>query len=201
MRTTQQNTQNPASGAEALSAQTTQGQKISVYTPSSGVGTAKGIPSNTNPFVASYGDYFSLGDPRKYAKGPPTTQTVTFGTGIYTPTTSTSGSQTATTATQQAHGFTTYGTVRNPAYATVLSDDIPLVVHTAPALQSTVRAVIDRSTYIKSKGTVGVTVTGNTVELSGVVGSDRERRTIEGMVRMTPGVRDVQNLLQVAAPK
>ena len=36
--------------------------------------------------------------------------------------------------------------------------------------------------------------------LQGVVASDKERRLAEGLVRVTPGVRDVRNELVVTRP-
>ncbi len=175
--------------------------KIQVQATSSGTGSATGVPSNSNPFVSSYGDALSMGLPSKFLTGSPAKPTATFGQGIYTKTTTTTGSAAASTTASQAHGFSSTGTTRAPVYSTVLSDDLPLVVHKTSALQTSVQGIIDRSTYIKNKSGITVTVTGNTVDLTGQVTTERERRTIEGMVRMTPGVRDVRNALQVVQAK
>jgi osmotically-inducible protein OsmY len=41
---------------------------------------------------------------------------------------------------------------------------------------------------------------GNTTVLRGIVEDDTERRTVEGIARLTPGVRDLRNELQVRNP-
>jgi hypothetical protein len=178
---------------------------VQVQTATSGNGSATSIPSNSNPFVSTYGDYLSWGNPNKYATtfGPLAKPTVTFGKGIYT-TTATTTSSGAPSAATQANGFTTTGTVRNPQYITTISDEVPMVVHSAEALQSELRDVIDRSSFVKSKGTIQINVTGNTVYLVGQVATEKEYRLVEGMVRTTPGVggvRDVQNELKIVQVK
>jgi hypothetical protein len=163
----------------------------------SGAGSATSIPSDKNPFASTYVDYLSLGKSTNYSlTGSPAEYkgAGSFGKGIYTTTTTTSSSTGGSTSTKQAHGFNSL-VPRSPTYSTVLSDTVPLVVRGTPELQNSVQAVL------RNRANVNFTVTGTTVELTGQVSSDRERRTIEGMVRMTPGVRNVQNALQVALPK
>jgi osmotically-inducible protein OsmY len=174
---------------------------VTVQTVTSGTGSATGIPSNSNPFVSTYGDYMSWGNPTKYATtfGPLAKPTVTFGKGIYTTTATTTSSAAAAAATQ-ANGFTTTGIVRNPQYSTVLSDEIPMVIHTAEKLQADLRAVIDRSSYVKNKGAIQINISENAVHLVGQVATEKEYRLVEGMVRTTPGVsgyRDVKNELRI----
>ncbi|MSQ93815.1 MAG: BON domain-containing protein [Gemmataceae bacterium] len=168
----------------------------------SGAGSATSIPSNTNPFATTYVDFMSLGKSTNYSMtGPPIQSSAggTYGKGIYTTTTTTT-STTGNTNSKQPTSFSTQGP-RAPFYATVLADNIPLVVHKTSDLQNAVQAVLDRSNYIKDRAAVNFTVTGTTVELTGQVGTERERRTIEGMLRMTPGVRAVQNALEVVQAK
>lgn len=50
---------------------------------------------------------------------------------------------------------------------------------------------------LKNKDSIRVVTNGPVVLLNGSVGSETERLTAEGMVRMTPGVADVQNNLVV----
>jgi hypothetical protein len=176
---------------------------LKLYSPQV-TATAAGVPSSSNPNAAitsAYADYLSLGDPRNFTKGAPKweSQKATFGQeGIYTKKTTTTTTAAAATASS-AQGFTTYGTVRNPAYTTALGKNIPTVKHDSAVLEANLRAVINRASNIPSKGTIGVTVTGSTVELSGVVADKQERRIVEAMVRMSPGVRNVTNLLQTSA--
>jgi BON domain len=168
--------------------------------PTSGTGSATSIPSSSNAFGPTYVDWMSLGNPKNYVTTgtpKPSTASGTYGKGIYTTTTSTSTS-TAGGSTHQPTSVLSQGP-RAPQYSTVLSDNLPIVVHATAELQTSVQAMIDRSTYIKNRDGIKITVSGNTVELSGQVTSERERRTIEGMVRMTPGVRGVDNGLTVLA--
>ena len=142
-----------------------------------------------------------MGLPSKFLTGPPATPTATFGKGIYTTTVSTSTAGGASTTATQATGFNTVGTPRNPQYSTVLSDDLPVKIHSSSAIHSEVRDVLDRSEKLKNKNAIRVAVNGNTVVLSGQVGTDRERQLAEAMVTMTPGVRGVLNQLTVALAK
>jgi hypothetical protein len=175
---------------------------VTVQTITSGNGSATSIPSNSNPFVSTYGDYLSWGQPSKYATtfGPLAKPTVTFGKGIYTTTASTNSTAAASTTTAPT-GFSTTGTVRNPQYTTALSEEIPLVFHQPAALLADVKDVIARSSKLQSKNGILVGVDGATILLTGQVSSDRERQLAEAMVSMTPGVRSVQNALVVAPTK
>lgn len=164
----------------------------------SGAGSATSIASNTNPFVQTYGDPLSMGKPANYATtvGPPKQDTVTFGKGIYS-TTAGAVSSSASTVTNPASGFTLYNVYRNPSYATALSSELPLVVHSASALQGNLRSILDRSSYLRNPRAVQVRAGNGIVRLTGQVASDKERRLVEGMVRTTPGVANVLNDLKV----
>lgn len=195
----------PAGGAPtsttSTSAQVIKPPALTIVSPSSGTGSATSIPSSTNPFVSSYGEPLSMGQPSKFLSGP-VKDTVTFGKAIYTTTTATTSAGAASTITNPANGFTLNGVIRNPQYVTALSSDIPMVVHNTAALQSDVRSTIDRSSFVKSQATVQINVVSDgVVVLSGLVRSGREAELIEGMVRTTPGVRDVQNELKIVATK
>ncbi len=162
-------------------------------------GSATSIPSNSNPFGSTYVDPLSLGQPSKYTDqvGSPAKYTGTFGTGIYTTTKTTTTTGKASSSTS-ATGFSTFGTPRAPVYMTALADDFPRVVHTPQKLQGDLQATIARSSFINNKQNIQIIVNGNTVELHGQVSTERERRLVQGMVSMTPGVREVVNQLVVA---
>jgi hypothetical protein len=102
-------------------------------------------------------------------------------------------------------GYNTYGQGRTYSYAAVPGETVPMVVHSNPQLQTTVSDVLLRSTSFKALAPLNVTVNDSTVTLAGTVGSAKEKRIVEGMVRMTPGVRAVVNNLQISetlpAPK
>ena len=181
-----------------VTATSSSAQSLTILATSSGNGTASGSPSTSNANVKWYGNPYSMGLPSNFVANSPT---ATFGKVIYTSTTQSTPS--ASTATTTANGFATTGTMRNPAYITVLSDDLPAVVHKSDVLQADLRDVIARSTRLPSKNNVQVRVNGGAVVLTGLVSTDRERQVVEGIVTMTPGVRGfaVQNQLQVMQAK
>jgi len=192
-------TQSQAQGIAAVESLT---QKLSITSAQGSAGSATTIPSNSNIYALTYVNPMSLGLPDLYKTQFGAQNTITKQGGpkgkftyLYVaPTTTTSS---ASTAAQQAAGFTTYGTPRSPVYTTGLSPDMPLVQHESSKLFSDVRALVDRSSFLKNSKDIVVRVDGNTVVLSGQVGSEKERRMAEGMARMTPGVFDVQNSLTV----
>jgi hypothetical protein len=63
-----------------------------------------------------------------------------------------------------------------------------------------IKAMLDRSTVLSNPQGIQVSSNGPVVTLRGTVSSPDEARLIEGMVRLTPGVRDVLNELQYPAP-
>jgi len=66
-------------------------------------------------------------------------------------------------------------------------------------LQGTLQSVISSSTQMSSRAGVQVeTQNGGIVVLRGTVADDDELRLVEGMIRLTPGVRDVKNELKIA---
>jgi osmotically-inducible protein OsmY len=140
-----------------------------------------------------------MGLSTKFSNGVPK-PTVTFGKANYTSTAQSAtnqgagGASTTTTATNYG---TQPGTVRNPSYVTVLREDVPLPVYKSDVLFTEVRDVIARSSLLPSKNNIQVSVNENVVILSGLVASDRERVLAEGIVKMTPGVRAIQNQIQV----
>jgi hypothetical protein len=183
------------------SAQGLKAPAITLVSPSSGAGSATTIPSSTNPFVASYGDALSMGLPSKFLNGP-VKDTVTFGKGIYSTTTTATAASGASTITNPANGFTLNGIIRNPQYVTAVSSDIPMVVHNPAALQADVKSTIGRSSFVQSQATVQVNAANDgVIVLVGQVASEREFRLIEGMARTTPGVRDVLNELKIVPTK
>ena len=84
---------------------------------------------------------------------------------------------------------------RQISYTATLSFKAP--VATMPQVATDLRGTLDRSTMLANPRGVGLTMDGNVVVLSGSVASDDEVRLVEGMVRLTPGVRDVRNELKV----
>jgi len=86
------------------------------------------------------------------------------------------------------------GGVRRPAYVTTVV--FPVRPTPPRQIENDLRDVIARSSALAGYD-VQVRVVGPTVVLTGEVGDDRDRRLAESMVRLTPGVRDVRNELEV----
>jgi hypothetical protein len=87
---------------------------------------------------------------------------------------------------------------RNIAYTAVLRFPTPAIV---PAQRvADVQAVFARSTQFGGPAAVSVLADGPVLVLRGRVGSEDEARLAEGMVRLTPGVREVRNELTFPTP-
>ena len=201
-----------AGGTSYSSSSSTSSSITTTVTPKgvrSSAGSGTSIPSSTNPFATTYVDYLTLGKASLYQNtgnpiAIPTISTGTFGQPIYGNVTSAKGGAGAggVGAQSTATGFSTVGTLRAPAYITSLSSEIPFAKHSATSLLVDARAVIEQSSYINNKERIEVTVNdAGVVLLRGQVGTEKERRVAETTLRITPGVRDVQNLLVVVDAK
>ncbi|MBX9579943.1 MAG: BON domain-containing protein [Gemmataceae bacterium] len=74
---------------------------------------------------------------------------------------------------------------------------------TPTAVQADLRGVIDRTPTSMLANPAGVQVQvadGNTVVLRGAVRDEDEARLVEGLVRLTPGVRGIKNELSYPRP-
>ena len=148
------------------------------------------IPAPSDPFLPFY-------------SGPihapsATSSATTFAVPQYPITTSNTATfkTSATKATNT--GFTTFNYRKNPVYATTLSEDVPLVSHPALQLRTEVQDVLARSSDLKPTSQIEVSVLdGGLVVLSGNVSTARERRLAGNLISITPGVRRVQNQLNV----
>jgi osmotically-inducible protein OsmY len=98
-----------------------------------------------------------------------------------------------------AAGSTTSGIVvqlpRQISYTSTLNFPAPVV--TMPQMQQNLRVSLDRSTMLSNPRGIELTMDGNVVVLKGNVATEDEQRLVEGMIRLTPGVRDVRNELKV----
>ncbi len=68
---------------------------------------------------------------------------------------------------------------------------------TAAAVRTDLQGVLVRSSSLPSARDIQVAMDGSVVVLRGPVSNDDERRLAENLVRLTPGVHDVRNELQV----
>jgi hypothetical protein len=171
----------------------------------SGTPSATTIPSSANPFGPNYVNYFTLGQPSVYtnkfgAQNITGNLTGTFGKYIYVANPATSAGAASTTPTSGI-GFTTFPTPRAPLYTTAFAESFPVTRPQLSQVQADAKDAIARSSMLKNKDSIQVVMNGPVILLSGAVGSETERITAEGMVRMTPGVGDVQNNLVVDPSK
>ena len=87
---------------------------------------------------------------------------------------------------------------RQIAYTATLN--FPTPKFTPTQVQADIRGVLDRSTMLTNSRGIEVVADGQVVVLRGNVQTSDEARLAEGMIRLTPGVRDVRNELKFPAP-
>jgi hypothetical protein len=103
--------------------------------------------------------------------------------------------------TTAAVGASSIGVLRAPTYAAV--PDFPVPTAAAPVVTSgplvgELQSVLARSSRLSPNDAIQVGVAeGGVVVLQGTVADPHDRRIAEGMIRLSPGVRDVRNELQV----
>jgi len=125
-----------------------------------------------------------------------------FGTPLYNLTTNTTGTASINTNMQNAmaNGFGMGVNIRRlPAYATTLKFAVP-----PPPPPAQVRVdlqnMLAQTTQLNPADAVRITMDGPAVVLRGRVVDDDERRLVENMMHLSPGVNQVRNELAVAKP-
>jgi hypothetical protein len=88
---------------------------------------------------------------------------------------------------------------RQIAYPAIIRFQPPVIAPTS--LQTEVRGMVDRSNLLANPASVQVAMAdAGTVVLRGTVRDQDEARTLEGMIRLTPGVRAIRNELTYPRP-
>jgi hypothetical protein len=170
-----------------------------------GTGASTQVPTSYNPWSTYYLNPMQpgLGSSLTGAQTSRTTNTGgAFGQPLYslqTATTTTTPTGATASTQSQGSGFSTAGMSRAPAYVTTLSPDFGATSPSGGQLRQQLLAVLDRSSALRGQGTINVIVKGSDVTLKGRVNKELLRGLAEGLVRMTPGVSDVHNELQVTA--
>jgi hypothetical protein len=125
-----------------------------------------------------------------------------FGQPLYgTPTATATVGVAGITGTQPSGaGFTTIGVPKAPPYVTGLSPDFEMPRRAPGQLRRNLQAVLSRSSALQGSGRIELVVKDSRVIIRGQVNTLRERRLAEALIRLTPGVGDVQNQLQVLMP-
>jgi BON domain len=149
-------------------------------------------PNYANPLAMGLGSNTSI-----TSAGP------AFGTALYTITNTQTNTGRVTTSTTNQNN-TSYGSGvgvrRLPAYATTLKIKDPPPPPSAAAVQLDLQNMIVLSPQLDSRNAIRVLIDGQAVVLQGQVVDDEERRMVENMVRLTPGVGVVRNELAARRP-
>lgn len=162
-----------------------------------GISGAIAVPTTNNPWLSTYGNPYAIG--QSVLGSGSTAKAAGVNKGFGQPLFSTSITGIGTTAGLQnransASGFNNANISKTPRYTSALSEDIPFVNHPPVVLQARLQEILARSTSIRGER-IQVVVDGSTVVLLGQAGSERERRLAESMLRLSPGVSDVENRL------
>jgi hypothetical protein len=165
---------------------------------------ATAVPAATDPFITTYNSPLIIGIngvSESYSSnstggvaqvGP----SLGFGVPTWTAATATNSATTVKNTTgTNGEGFDTTAVPKTPAYMTVLSKSVPYVQHNSSKLQETLLSTLASVPFLQGKKGVFLAVDGSTVFLKGEVEDEAKRRVLEGVVRMTPGVRNVVNEL------
>jgi osmotically-inducible protein OsmY len=176
-----------------------------------GIGGTVGTLSPTTSTGVSNMDLFysHYANPMYSGRVSSTGQTITgqvggFGAPLYTLTTTSALPGITGTLSSTSQGLGGLGGLANtttgrrgPAYTCMLA--FPYDPPTPARLQTELQQVITRSSSLTAKDTIKVKLDGQVLVLEGTVPNDRERRLAEGLLRLTPGVRQLRNNLVVKA--
>jgi hypothetical protein len=66
-----------------------------------------------------------------------------------------------------------------------------------PVVRADLQAMVNRSSALTRPGNIQVEAVGDVIVLRGKVANDDDRRLVEGMVRLEPGVHEVRNELEI----
>jgi hypothetical protein len=130
-----------------------------------------------------------------------------FGTPLYGTINSPTTTATTSSGSTASMSFNTVGQRRAPSYTTTIAYGTPFgfappTVAPAGALQTKLTTVFQGTSMLPPNTNFQIAIDGGgTVVLRGQVASESERRLAEGMVRLEPGVRNVRNLITIAAPR
>ncbi|MEI7684880.1 MAG: BON domain-containing protein [Planctomycetota bacterium] len=163
-------------------------------------GTAS-VPGANNPWRTTYGNPYAIGQSVMggTTAGKTGAAAKGFGQPIYTTSTTNVGvTGLNQNSSNSGAGFNNMNLSKSPRYTTALGEDIALPTHSPAQLQAKVQDILARSSQIRDGRQIRVVVDGDRVFLVGNVGSERERRIAESMIRLTPGVGDVENRLALS---
>jgi hypothetical protein len=160
-------------------------------------GSSTTVPNSANPFLSTYQNPLVAGLVNTSGQ-----QTVTkaFGQAMYNVVSTATANATTTSNTNTGYGFNTNGQIRTPTYIATLSDDVPHVVHGSMEVQNSVLDVLRRSSSLQPLTPLRVRVDNGTVFLEGTLPNAKQKRLAENQIRLTRGVYDVVNNIEVSEP-
>ncbi len=168
----------------------------------SSASSTSSVPGRSGPSAAVgatsfLGAYY--GNP--LAPGIPNAKTnAAFGSPLFTITNPTGTASVRTTTQNSGYFGTAVGVRRLPAYSTILKiKDMP-PPETPAQVRTDLQVMLARSGQLDARDAVRISMDGPAVVLQGEVVDGEERRLVENMVRLTPGVGDVRNELAARNP-
>ena len=130
--------------------------------------------------------------------GTVSTTTGNFGSPLYTLPTLTTGTASISSQSMTANNYGLgVGIRRLPAYATTLKFAVPPPPPPAQ-VRFDLQNLLTQTTQLDPRDSVRITMDGRAVVLQGRVVDDDERRLVQNMILLTPGVYQVRNELTVA---
>jgi osmotically-inducible protein OsmY len=129
-----------------------------------------------------------------------------FGQTLYANVSTGNTSNTAATVSSAKvpSNYNSIGMKRDLPYTTVMGPSMggPSAQYRANngQVRASLQGVVAQSSRLSANRNINITMDGNTVVLKGFVDTPRDSRIAEGLARVTPGVRDVRNELQVKNP-
>jgi len=176
--------------------------QITATNTSKGSSNSANGPTTSNPFQS----YYTYPQAAGMQSGSSNTKgsSGAFGGQLYYANISSSKTSNVTGtvgALKAAASYNTFGLKRDLPYTTVMGPTVggqnaqfrPVNTQLQGALQDAVA----QSPILSANRNVTVSLDGNTAVLKGFVETNRDSRIAEGLLRVTPGVRDVVNQLQV----
>jgi hypothetical protein len=184
-----------------------------------GLGSTSTGVNRADPFYSYFNNPLGYGVPKTGSTSTststgsisPSKSSVTFGAPLYGTalTTSTSagslgrsGATATTGASGKMGGYPPANGLaipvsKAPVYSIVIG--FPTRAPAPAQLQINLSQVLARSTAMGVDRNIAISTDGPAVVLRGTVGSEHDRRLAEAMARLTPGVHDVRNELQIQA--
>jgi osmotically-inducible protein OsmY len=164
-----------------------------------GTTTVSTVVSTSNLFRSHFANPMSAGLPsgtRQSGFGSPLYSTTTTGTTGNTGPGGTANINSRTNSTTgSVFGASSVGVRRAPAYSTSLGFEYKQ--ESSDAVLAKVMETLANASRLPNRKNIVVVLDGNTFVLQGTAANDHERRLTEALVRLTPGVREIRNEIEV----